>query len=56
LEQHFVRGVLCRVEFHKVAFQDLLLGHQGERVEDLLEACVVFAMAITFVIAFRCAL
>jgi xanthine permease XanP len=27
--------------------------HQGGRIEDLLEVCVVFAMAITFVIAFR---
>jgi hypothetical protein len=36
---------------------DLLLGRQGGRVAmhlwHLLEACVVFAMALTFVIAFR---
>jgi hypothetical protein len=34
-------------------FKILLPGHQVGRVEDLLEVCVVFAMAITFVIAFR---
>jgi hypothetical protein len=56
-----VRSVLRRVVFHRVVFLESRILDAGAisyvpmalSIKDLLEACVVLAMGLTFVIAFR---